>query len=86
MYLLIGLVFIVITFWAFERFYLYGKHEHEYPAPVEHDSIIRFPKTKGTERAQEVVVRKVRDITILISQAVEAWTEIGSFLQARAPA
>jgi len=71
MYLFIGLVFIVIIFWAFERFYLHGKHNHEYPAPVEQDSISRFPKTQGSDPAQEMVIRKVKDITVLISQAVK---------------
>ena len=71
MYLLTSLVLLMLLVWAFERFYLHGKHDHEYPSPVEHDSISRFPKIQGSEPAQDMVIRKVKDITVLISQAVE---------------
>ena len=71
MYLLIGLVIIALLIWSIERFYVRGAREPEHPAPADPDSISRFPNTQGSEPAQEIVFKTVKDITALIAQAVK---------------
>jgi acetyl esterase/lipase len=67
MYLLIGLVLIILIIWAFERFYLRGKHPDEYPKPTTKGTLFTFTNPAGPGEQHEAVVKAVRELTQQIS-------------------
>jgi len=70
MVLLTYLVFIVLIFWAFERFYLRGRIPGEYPVPGAADAVSRFPNPQGLGPEQEAVIEAVIGLSAQISRAV----------------
>ena len=68
MVLLMYLVFIVLIFWAFERFYLRGNHHDDYATPTAPDRVSRFTHPQGPE--QEAVIETVRDLSEKITHAI----------------
>ena len=67
MYLLVGVVFLVLILWGFERFYLRGVGVEPYPVPVDPEVIQRFVRPDGPGPEFEQVVKAVRELTLRIS-------------------
>ncbi len=68
MVLLTYLVFILLALWVFERYYLRGGHNDEYPIPTNPDVVSHFASSQGPE--QEAVIKMVRDLAAQISHSV----------------
>ncbi len=67
MYLLAWLILIVLTVWAFERFYLRGQAVKEYPPPSDPQAQQRFIQSGEPGPEQLEVIKAVRELTLRIS-------------------
>ena len=67
MYLLSWLVLIVLTVWAFERFYLRGQAPREYPPPADPEALQRFIQSGAPGAEQQQVIKTVRELTLKIA-------------------
>ena len=67
MYLLSWLVLIVLTVWAFERFYLRGRAAGDYPPPSDPEALQRFVLSGGPGIEQQQVIKHVRELTLKIA-------------------
>lgn len=67
MYLFIYLVLFLLIIWAFERFYLRGKHPGEYPKPGTPDTLRTFTQAGGPGPEHLEVIKTVRNLTAKIS-------------------
>jgi len=67
MYLLTWLILIVLTVWAFERFYLRGQAVKEYPPPSDPEALQRFIQSGEPGPEQLEVIKTVRELTLRIS-------------------
>lgn len=67
MYLLTWLILIVLTVWAFERFYLRGQAVKKYPPPSDPQALQRFAQSGEPGPEQLEVIKTVRELTLRIS-------------------
>lgn len=66
---LTSLALIILISWAFERFFLRGNRQPEYPVPVAPGVISRFTNPHGPGPEHDIVVKTVEELTRQISQA-----------------
>jgi len=66
----IYLIFILLIAWLFERFYLRGRHNHDYPTPSDPCAVRRFGRPDGPGPEHETVVQNVSDLASQILPAV----------------
>jgi len=70
MNLLIFFLFLVVVFWAFERFYLRGGGVANYPVPDDPDALHVFADGQASGPLQKAVIHTVEDLTSQIATAV----------------
>jgi acetyl esterase/lipase len=70
MTLLVGLIFLLVFLWAFERFYLRGGNPGGYEAPVSPDVISSFTTPEDPGPQHKAVTHTVGEITAQISKAM----------------
>ena len=68
--LLVFFLFLVVVFWAFERFYLRGGRLADYPVPAEPDTVQVFTSGQQQGPQQVAVINTVKDLVSQISTAV----------------
>jgi len=68
MVLLTYLVFILLALWVFERYYLRGRHNGEYPVPTDPGVVRHFTGSQGPE--QQAVITQVRELAEQVSRSV----------------
>jgi monoterpene epsilon-lactone hydrolase len=70
MSLLIWFVVLATAIWAFERFYLRGRHVDEFPTPTDLTAVQTFSREGGPGPEHLAVVNTVRELTAQISMGV----------------
>ena len=63
MVLLTSLILIILISWAFERFYLRGNRQANYPVPTAPGVISRFTNPQGLGPEQAAVVKTIEELT-----------------------